>query len=278
MKTINKSTEGVSAYATQHPTMNPYRAGIGMILDRLRWDLTVEAFRSRRKMRAWKNRYDGKKAVIVCNGPSLLQSDLSLLEGTFAFGLNKINLLFDRNPFRPDVIVAVNQLVIEQNANFFNATELPLFINCRGRTQIKSRDNIAFLHTSQQVKMARDCSMSINEGCTVTAATLQIAFHIGFTDVALIGCDHNFASKGPANATVTSGAKDESHFDPRYFSGGQKWQLPDLVASEFFYSMAGDIYRAYGRRIINCTVGGQLELFPRMELKDWVGEPAPVPT
>ncbi len=32
---------------------------------------------------------------------------------------------------------------------------------------------------------------------------------------------------------------------------GQKWQLADLAASEFFYSVADQIYRAHGRRIVN---------------------------
>ncbi len=265
-----KLAEGTSPYAAQRPTINPYRAAFGMILDRLKWDLTPESFRSRSKMRAWKDRFPGKKAVIVCNGPSLLKSDLSLLNGIFSFGLNKINLLFESNAYRPDAIVSVNPFVIEQNAEFFNSTELPLFLAAIAHGKIRSRSNTIFMHTVFQAKMARDCSMSINEGCTVTATTLQIAYHMGFTDVALIGCDHNFAAKGFAAATVSSGAKDESHFDPRYFSGGQKWQLPDLVASEYFYSMAGDIYRAHGRRVVNCTIGGKLELFPRMTLKEWV--------
>ncbi|MFN9914996.1 MAG: hypothetical protein ACK53L_20570, partial [Pirellulaceae bacterium] len=68
-----------------------------------------------------KDRFPNQKAIIVCNGPSLLQTNLELLSGLFAFGLNKINLLFERNSFRPDVIVAINQLVVEQNADFFNA-------------------------------------------------------------------------------------------------------------------------------------------------------------
>ena len=254
----------------QYPTINPYRYAMSLALDRFRWDLTWESQRSRRKMRHWKDRFIGKKAVVVCNGPSLLRSDLSLLDKVFTFGLNKINLLFEKSFFRPSCIVAVNALVIDQNSDFYNETTIPLFIDSEGRRHVSSRANVAFLHSSSQPKLAQDCSMSINQGFTVTAVALQLAFHMGFRDVALIGCDHNFAVKGPANQTVVSGKQDISHFDTRYFSGGQKWQLPDLAASEHFYSMARELFDAHKGSIVNCTEGGNLEVFCRCPLREWL--------
>ncbi|WP_083270382.1 6-hydroxymethylpterin diphosphokinase MptE-like protein [Lacunisphaera limnophila] len=259
--------QGVRA---QRPTINPYRYALRQVIDRMIWDLGTESFRSRKKLHNWKDRFPGKGAVIACNGPSLLRTDLSLLDGVFTFGLNKINLLFEKNKFRPSCIVAVNPLVIEQNADFYNETELPLFIDGVGRTHIRSRSNVAFLHSSSQPKLARDCTISINQGYTVTTVALQLAFHMGFRKVALVGCDHNFATKGPANKVVVSGSEDASHFDPRYFSGGQKWQLPDLAGSEFFYSMAQDMFCAHGGSITNCTDGGKLEIFPRENLTSWL--------
>jgi hypothetical protein len=97
---------------------------------------------------------------------------------------------------------------------------------------------------------------------------------MGFREVALIGADHSFATKGPANKEVASRDKDLSHFDPRYFSGGAKWHLPDLPLSELAYSMARDAYEAAGRRIANATEGGQLEIFERQSLSDFVAEPS----
>lgn len=252
------------------PTINPYRYGAFEIWNRLQWDLNPESWRSRQKLKACKDKYAGEKAVILCNGPSLLKSDLSLLDGVFTFGLNKINLLFDKSSFRPSCIVAVNRLVIEQNAEFYNQTDIPLYLSSYGVKFVKNRENIIFLHKSTQKKFAQDCSFSISYGHTVTFAAMQLAFHMGFTNVALIGCDHNFAVKGPANMTVTSGEKDESHFDPNYFAGGVKWQLPDLFQSEVNYTLARDIYEATGRSIVNATEGGYLEIFKRSTLKEFV--------
>ena len=89
-------------------------------------------------------------------------------------------------------------------------------------------------------------------------------------DLALVGCDHSFSTKGPSNMAVESGKKDESHFDPRYFSGGMKWQLPDLAASEYHYSMAREVYSESGGQITNCTEGGELEIFQRQSLDAWL--------
>lgn len=257
---------------SQKPTSNPYRHAFGLIVDRLLWDLGCESWRSRKKLRSCKDAYKNAKAVIVCNGPSLLKTNFALLDNVFCFGLNKINLLFEQKSFRPNVIVAVNSLVIEQTADYYNNTKIPLYLDSRGRQWIKSRSHVTFLHSSAQSKFTRDCSVSIQQGYTVTYVAMQLAFHMGFRDIALIGCDHSFATKGQANKTVVAPKSDENHFDPRYFSGDQKWQLPDLAGSEYYYSLARENYTSFGGRIINCTEGGLLEVFERKKLSSWLIE------
>lgn len=253
-------------------TLNPYRKGAGLLLDRVKWDLNPQSWRSRSALRDWKDRFPGRKAVILCNGPSLLKVDFAALHEAevFCFGLNKINLLFDSTRFRPGCVVAVNALVIEQNAAFYNSTDLPLFLDRRAVGMVKGRPNVAFLHGGGFPYFARDCSVSLYQGHTVTYVALQLAFHMGFREVALVGADHTFATKGPANLAVVSGGKDESHFHPDYFAGGMQWQLPDLFQSEVAYTMARDMYAAFGGAVVNATVGGQLEVFKRVALDDFL--------
>lgn len=256
------------------PTLNPYASGASLILKRLNWDRKLESWRSRKKIRTWQDKYGGDKAVILCNGPSLLDVDLGLLEGTFTFGLNKINLLFDKSSFRPSCIVAVNSFVIEQNADFYNATEIPLFLDSKGLGLVSARPTVCFLHSTNKPGFARDCSWSICQGHTVTYVAMQLAFHMGFKEVALVGCDHNFAAKGPANQVAIAEDVDKSHFDPNYFAGGVKWHLPDLFESEVAYTRAMNMYHAFGRRIVNSTEGGKLEIFKRQGLAEFLaGEP-----
>jgi hypothetical protein len=101
---------------------------------------------------------------------------------------------------------------------------------------------------------------------------MQLAYYMGFKDVALVGCDHSFNVSGPANKTVLAEESDKNHFNSNYFAKGVKWQLPDLFESEVSYQRAKRTYEAFGRRIANCTVGGKLELFQRTSLDDFIGK------
>jgi len=256
------------------PTLNPYAYAASLVRKRLNWDRKLESWRSRKKIRAWQEKYLGMKAVILCNGPSLLDVDFSMLDETFTFGLNKINLLFDKSRFRPSCIVAVNPFVIEQNADFYNATDIPLFLDSRALGLVSAKSTVCFLHSTNQTGFARDCSGSIYQGHTVTYVAMQLAFHMGFQEVALVGCDHTFAAKGHANEVAVAGDVDNSHFDPNYFAGGVKWHLPDLFESEVAYTRAMNMYHAFGRRIVNSTEGGELEVFQRQDLTEFLsGKP-----
>lgn len=253
--------------------VNPYYDGIKLIGSRLLWDLGFVSIGSRRKITAYKDVFSKKKAVILCNGPSLNKVDFDLLDssGVKTFGLNKINLLYDKTSFRPSFIVSVNPFVIEQNRDYFNDTEIPIFLDKNARKVIMNRSNVNFFHSSNQNGLfARDCSLSIVQGYTVTYVAMQLAFHMGFDEVALVGCDHSFATNGVSNQLQRAAGVDASHFDARYFSGGDLWQLPDLMQSEYHYNIAKLIFEGAGRAIYNCTEGGLLDIFSRMPLEEFV--------
>ena len=103
------------------------------------------------------------------------------------------------------------------------------------------------------------------EGFTVTYVSLQLAYFLGFSKAILIGVDHNFTTKGPANTVVTSQGEDPNHFASNYFGKGFRWQLPDLAGSERAYRMARKAYQADGRQILDATVGGKLDIFPKVD-------------
>ena len=63
----------------------------------------------------YKGRHAGERCVIVCNGPSLNDMNLSFLKNEIVIGLNKIFLGFTKFNFYPRYYVAVNKKVIEQS-------------------------------------------------------------------------------------------------------------------------------------------------------------------
>ena len=67
-----------------------------------------------------KNTQKGKKAIIICNGPSLNDLDWSLMTGMATFGLNKVSLLCESFGIAPDFSVIVNPRVLLQEKDKFD--------------------------------------------------------------------------------------------------------------------------------------------------------------
>ena len=170
----------------QKSTNNPYRFAASLILRRILWDFNPLSWTSRNKLLNLRDSKGGEKAVILCNGPSLLKVDFDLLKDVYTIGLNKINLLFDKTDFRPNCIVAVNPHVIEQNRDFYNKTDIPIYLSHGGAKWVKYRNNVTFIHSTIRRYFARDISLSLYEGGTVTFVALQLAYHLGFTNVTVV--------------------------------------------------------------------------------------------
>jgi hypothetical protein len=227
----------------------------------LRW------YESRRRMAALHNTQCGERCFIIGNGPSLRNTDLTRLRGEFTFGLNRIYLLFPELGFTTSCLVSVNDLVLEQCATEMKALNLPKYLTWRSRHWFSDDPLAIFADTdfTGLENFARNASGRIFEGFTVTYVALQLAYHMGFSEVILIGVDHNFVTKGPANQAVVSQGDDPNHFAPNYFGPGFKWQLPDLDGSERAYKMARAVFDADNRRIVDATIDGKLTIFPKTD-------------
>lgn len=223
-----------------------------------------------RRLAALKDAHIGQRAFIIANGPSLKQTDLSKLRNEVTFGMNRIYLMFPDLGFSSTYLVAVNDLVIEQTASDIANLTMPKFLSWRSRRFFPSNLPInqlpTFIYTTyESPSFSRDVRGRVWESATVTNVTLQLAFHMGFQQVILIGADHNYTAIGKPNTTVTSQGDDPNHFSPAYFGKGFRWQLPDLEMSEIGYAMARDAYRAAGREVLDATIGGKLTIFPKVE-------------
>lgn len=193
--------------------------------------------------------------------------DLRKLQGETTFGMNRAYMLFPDLGFETSYYVAINALVLEQCASDILALRLPRFITWRGRRWFGNDPGVVFLDTDYTgpETFSEDVSGRVFEGSTVTYVAMQVAYHMGFQTVILIGVDHNFTTRGTPNATVVSQGDDPDHFSPGYFGQGFRWQLPDLEASERAYRLAGEAFGRAGRRIVDATVDGKLTLFPKVE-------------
>ncbi len=220
-----------------------------------------------RLLRDYHQRHHGERCFIIGNGPSLRETDLSKLKGEITFGMNRIYLAFDELQFLPTYYVSVNDLVIEQCLRDILALPMPKFLSWRARRFFTTSpdERTIFLHTTYSgPKFATDVRSRLWEGATVTYVALQLAYYMGFQQVILIGVDHNFSTQGKPNTTVVSQGEDRDHFHVNYFGKGFRWQLPDLETSERAYRMAKEAYEADGREVLDATIGGKLDVFPKI--------------
>lgn len=245
-----------------------YRDRMQPAAEAISYGFDARGRRSRRRLEQLRDRYVGERCFIIGNGPSLVRTDLTRLRDEFTFGLNRGYLLFDRIGAPTSFLVAVNRHVVTQFGADLVAAPSTLFASWRSRRWLPRDAGVTFVRRSRPFTFSSNlASGGAWEGATVTYVAMQLAFHLGFREVILVGVDHSFSTIGPANHLVTATEPDPNHFDPSYFGPGVTWQLPDLQTSEIAYRLARDRFDAAGRRISDATVDGHLAVFPKVRLE-----------
>ena len=93
---------------------------------------------------------------------------------------------------------------------------------------------------------------------------LSLAYMLGYKDVAVIGCDLGFEEPDPDDEI------DHNHFHPQYFTKiDGYWKFHNQTLSHV-HSIAKMNFERSGRRIVNCGIGGNLEVYDRIDLIDWL--------
>lgn len=216
----------------------------------------------------YKGMFEGSPMLIVGNGPSLNITPLDDFCSIPSIGMNKINLIFGRVEWRPNFIFCLNRHVLRQNQEFYFETNIPCVISWQARWFLKSayRKSMHFFYNNFTREFSTDITSGFGIGGTVTYSALQFAYYLGCDPVILVGVDHSFASKGPANKLVVGASDDENHFDKNYFGKGIKWNLPDLEESERAYLNAKMAFEKDGRKVYDATINGKLNVFEKISI------------
>jgi len=235
----------------------------------------------RPRLKALRKAYSGRRrAFIIGNGPSLKQTDLSLLANEVTFCTNGFFLHFPEIDWRPTFHVVEDHLVAEDRAAEINAlsgiTKLyPVYL---GYCLLPDADTIFFNHRARKsyphgFDFSTDASKVTYTGCTVTFTCMQLAFYLGFEEIYLVGVDADYAMPADVRTTSDYGtgvlnmdSDDPNHFHPDYFGKGMRWHDPQVDKMLEAYGEARRVVERSGRRIYNATVGGKLEVFPRRSL------------
>lgn len=216
-----------------------------------------------------RDRHRGERCVLVANGPSLNGMPLERLRREHVIGLNKIHLGLERFGFYPRYHVAINRKVVAQSREAIRALHCVKFIARPAAQEAGLREDALTYHVETEdpppPRFSPDLALGMHEGWTVTYAALQVAWHLGFGQVVLIGLDHRYRYDGRPNEPHVMHGADPNHFDPRYFGDGQAWDNPDLARSEESYRIARAHFEAAGRSIVDATANGACPVFERAD-------------
>ena len=235
-----------------------------------------------------KGTYSGNRCFIMGNGPSLNKMDLSLLSTDYVWGFNRCYLLFDKIQWRPSFYISVDTRVTPDNAEEINDKILSLSETMSffpKKFQIdglfKSSPNIYWYHEKklQYNKLpyghfSPDASRYVRSVRTVTIAGIQLATYLGFNPIYLIGCDTDYKIPNEVrfedekkNNIISLKDSDTNHFSSDYFGKGKKYHQPYPEKMIFSYMQVKKLCDEKGVKVYNATVGGKLEVFPRVDYK-----------
>jgi len=238
----------------------PLRYGIDGVMFR--------TFADTAALRQQKDRFAGSPMLVVGNGPSLNKTPLEEFAGVPSVGMNKIDLMYSRTRWRPSVVVCLNNIVVKQHQDHFAASEIPVFVGWKARHLVSrhNRDRLNYFNTLLSNRFSTDAVTGFGSSATVTYIALQMAYWMGADPVILFGVDHSFNYSGSHATYQKRKGSDVNHFDPNYFKEGTIWATPDLDQSELDYALARQAYEADGRRILDATIEGKLEVFPKISV------------
>ncbi len=228
-----------------------------------------------------KDKYIGKRCFVVGNGPSLNEMDLNLMKDDYVFVSNSFFLKFDELGFIPQFITVEDHLVAEDNqSEFLDLKRIQKYYPFDLRKTLFKDENSIYVnmhratihHSSPEFPLfSHDCSENIYWGGTVLYMSLQLAAHMGLSEVYLIGVDLTY--KIPKDillkgSVLTSQSDDPNHFDAKYFGKGKRWHLPEVDRMQKAFDHAYEAMGRKGIKLYNATLGGNLVNIPRKEFNE----------
>jgi len=249
-----------------------------------------------RNIEEFKDIHKDERCVIIGTGPSLLDTNFDLIKGEILFGCNSVfngyeefgiscryygvgdGLTLSRPHVRGLLDLDTILFISEDAYNYCFDNPKKLAWRKQKYPIVDKRDMMDFEDVSKLKlpynsvvldhlkgnpsmhvgSFSKDLSEGHGLGGTVVFdICLHIAYHMGFSEVYLIGVDCDYSPP--------------FHFDgspPDRFINGKMF---DSTLPFFAYSQAKEAFESDGREIVNCTPNGKLEIFKRKSLEEVFG-------
>lgn len=231
----------------------------------------------KKRLKAFKDTKCGKRCFIIGNGPSLSIEDLNMLKNEDCFAVNRIYKIYDQTEWRPTFYCSSDARILEEISEDLGdfleeskAVFLSSTVASSIKKEIKENTKVNFFYVNLESfaekypYFSSDISREIFEGYTVAYICIQIAVYMGYSEIYLLGTDHNYSVN-----LNSSGDLEEKKDVVNYMKGleGKLVYPPQLEKSTLAFEKSRIECEARGVIIKNATRGGKLEVFERVDFE-----------
>ena len=231
-----------------------------------------------RYMAKIRNTHLGESCFIIGNGPSLTVEDLNTLhrKGVDTFAVNRIYQIFPQTDWRPTYYVSTDAVMLRDKLR--EANEVPAkikFIPLQNKYYlgIKVKGAKYFFRNDLREKdqpegFSLDCTEQVNVRGTVTIDCMQLAMHLGYKHIYLLGIDHNFDRIITENGEIIIDPGVKNYFIEGYDEDVAKEVQHDLgTTTKAYYDVRRFIDKT-DVHIYNASRQTKLEAFRRVTFEE----------
>lgn len=242
-----------------------------------------------RRLMEMKDCHKGERCFLIGNGPSLSPADLHLLKDEYTFGTNMVYKIFDQTDWRPSFhCVSDSIYATKLRDELYNNVKSPLFtIEKTYHKMTKRTLDTTYVHTiaSERYKVRGNIFAYCMVKATVLSLAAEFAFHMGFSEIYLLGVDCTNPHAAGGHFTDNYTTKEIAQTDiSRIKTRMNKENVTTEQIGEHIIDRSLFVYRLlkkyadqHGIKIYNATRGGNLEVFPRVQLEDVLAAEKPGP-
>jgi hypothetical protein len=258
-------------------------------------DLELESAFSRNSV--FLNMHKGQRCFILATGPSIQRQDLTVLSNEHCMAVGNFHLHQDIRiiapkyhvlaPYHPPLNFSHAKKVFDNFKISYKNSEVIFFFGHRTydysiwnfmeqhpdyleiihRAHFINYSNAPLLdeHSFRDNAMWDICKKPFNIR-TVICSAIQVAFYMGFSEIYLLGCDHDYLRN--------IGQRDSAHF---YRDTDEEKAHLEALSTEWWFQEYYGRWKEYrlmktyleenGCRIFNATDGGMLDVFSRVDFK-----------
>ena len=226
-------------------------------------------------IKSLKDSHKGEKCFIIGNGPSLSADDLNRIHdsGIPTFAMNRVFKFFPQTKWRPTYYISEDILILKDTVSDVEQIPakfkfIPVNLNWFEGIDVKDAQYFWMDYTSEMKDtfgLSLDCAHSVRCRGTVTTTCIQFAIYMGFTEIYLLGIDHNYSKSIDMNGNVVEDKSVKDYFVDNYDSDIKDQVVHDMRAPTLAFCDIEQLSRKLGTfRVYNATRGGKLEVFERV--------------